>query len=175
MLYFCKKILKHMCRNNLNLVFSFILGTMVLLSCQSDSKEREAARQSLEGSNGMETVVTEGGEDQIFSGPKTSIEFAEMEFDYGTVNSGDEVTKEFAFKNTGKEPLILRDVKASCGCTTPEWPKEPLSPGESGIIKAVFNTAGKSGNQVKTITVQANTTPSETVLTLKGDVLLEEK
>ncbi len=82
--------------------------------------------------------------------------FAETKFDFGNIKQGDIVEHVFKFKNTGNAPLVIKQVDVTCGCTTPEWPKEPIAPGKSGTIKAVFNSAGKMGQQNKVITVQSN-------------------
>jgi len=60
------------------------------------------------------------------------------------------------FKNVGKEPLIFTKVKASCSCTVPEWPKDPILPGKSSVLKVSFNTAGKSGPFSKTVYIYSN-------------------
>ena len=101
---------------------------------------------------------------------KTTVAFEEMNYNWGSVTDGDKVTHVFKFKNTGKTPLILADVKGSCSCTTPEWPKTPIAPGKSGEIKAIFDSKGKVGSQTKTVTVTANTDPAQIVLMIKGEV-----
>ncbi len=103
-------------------------------------------------------------------GPTTTIEFEESVFDFGTVNEGDKVEHIYKFKNTGNEPLKISSAKGSCGCTVPEWPKEPIAPGAGGEIKVVFNTKGKKNNQTKAVTITANTDPNPTRITIKGVV-----
>jgi hypothetical protein len=101
--------------------------------------------------------------------PKTQITFSESSYDFGTITKGDNVEHSYAFTNTGDEPLIITNAKASCGCTVPDWPKEPIAPGEGGEIPVVFN--GRSaGTQNKTITITANTNPPKTRLTIRGKV-----
>ena len=63
---------------------------------------------------------------------------------------------DFEFKNIGTEPIILSGVQASCGCTTPTWPKEPILPGKTAKVTATYNTQGRPGNFVKTITINSN-------------------
>lgn len=77
--------------------------------------------------------------------------------DLGTVKEGPEVEVAYKFKNTGDHPLIISDVRASCGCTIPEKPQEPFEPGTTGTIRAKFTTKGHVGANVKSITVTANT------------------
>lgn len=78
----------------------------------------------------------------------------------GTVNEGAQVEVSFRFKNTGTKPLVIANVTASCGCTIPETPQQPFAPGEEGVIKAKFDSKGRTGEQRKHISVDANTTPS---------------
>jgi hypothetical protein len=80
------------------------------------------------------------------------IKFNEIEHNFGNGPQGKPVSHEFVFTNTGTEPLILESVKASCGCTTPEWSKEPIMPGKTGVIKAQYNMA-REGSFRKSITV----------------------
>ena len=89
-------------------------------------------------------------------------------YDFGTLTEGDTVEHVFAFTNTGEFPLIINNITASCGCTTPEWPHEPVAPGEKSSVKVRFNSRGKSGTQNKTITIFANTDPSMTDLHFKA-------
>jgi Protein of unknown function (DUF1573) len=104
------------------------------------------------------------------AGPATTIQYEKDKHDFGTANEGDEVKHVFKFKNTGKEPLVISNARGSCGCTVPDWPKEPVAPGASGEIKVVFNTKGKVGHQSKRVTVTANTEPTETFLEVFGEV-----
>jgi len=101
----------------------------------------------------------------------TSITFAESTHDFGTVKEGESVTHVFKFKNSGAKPLTIFDAKGSCGCTVPEYPKEPIAPGATGEIKVVFNSKGKKGLETKYVTLNANTEPAETRLTIKANVL----
>lgn len=91
-------------------------------------------------------------------------------YDFGALTEGDTVEHSFAFTNTGEFPLIINNITASCGCTTPEWPREPVAPGATASIQVRFNSRGKMGQQNKTITVFANTDPSMTDLQFKAMV-----
>ena len=81
-------------------------------------------------------------------------------YDFGTITEGDTVEHNFAFTNSGEFPLIINNITASCGCTTPEWPRDPIAPGQESSIKVRFNSKGKMGVQNKTITIFANTEPA---------------
>lgn len=96
-----------------------------------------------------------------------TISFTETMHDYGDIKKGSEGTYIFTFKNTGNIPLVLTNVRSSCGCTTPAWPKEPIVPGETGEIKVKYNT-NTLGSFHKTITVLSNA--QTVVLTIKGSV-----
>jgi hypothetical protein len=98
------------------------------------------------------------------------ITFAEKEFDFGTINEGDIVEHRFKFTNTGKVPLSILNARSSCGCTTPEWPRDPIPPGGTGEIYAKFNSEGRVNEQSKLIIVTANTYPNESKVKLKGFV-----
>jgi hypothetical protein len=89
--------------------------------------------------------------------------------DFGKIKQGVPVTHEFKFTNTGKVPLIITNVSASCGCTTPSWTKDPVPPGQSGSVKATFS-AGAIGAFDKSVTVTANIEPGFIQLKIKGEV-----
>lgn len=82
----------------------------------------------------------------------SKIQFVSEEHDFGNGPQGTPVSHEFVFKNTGTQPLVLLDVKASCGCTTPSWTKEPIMPGQTGKIETKYNMA-RAGSYRKSITV----------------------
>lgn len=97
------------------------------------------------------------------------IEFETEVIDYGTIEQGADGVREFKFKNTGKSPLIISNAKGSCGCTVPSWPKEPIKPGESGVIKVKYDTR-RVGPINKSVTVYSNATTPVKVLRIKGTV-----
>ena len=102
------------------------------------------------------------------NGPK--IEFTNTTHDYGEIKKGGDGNCEFTFTNTGNEPLILSNVRASCGCTTPSWTKAPVMPGKTGVIKVRYNT-NNIGGFSKRVTVNSNSVTTPTVtLTIKGTV-----
>ena len=89
--------------------------------------------------------------------------------DFGTIPQGTPVTYNFNFKNTGKSPLVLSSVVGSCGCTTPEWPKEPVKPGATATIKVTYNAAA-AGTFTKNVTITSNAATPQTILYIKGEV-----
>lgn len=98
------------------------------------------------------------------------INMKEDTYEFGTVKEGEKVEHKFVFSNGGKTPLIISNVSASCGCTTPEYPKNPIKPGDSGTIRVVFDSQNQVGVQHKIITVLSNAQPSRTILHLRGEV-----
>lgn len=99
------------------------------------------------------------------------IEFETRSHDFGNLKEGTEAEKVFYFTNQGNAPIVVQEVKASCGCTTPEWTREPVLPTQKGMIKAVYHSAGRPGNFYKTITVISNATEPTLQLTIKGNVI----
>lgn len=100
------------------------------------------------------------------------ITFAKTDHDFGKIKEeGGRVTTVFEFKNEGMEALVLSSVKASCGCTTPNWSKAPIEPGETGTITVTYNPNGRPGRFMKTITVTSNASNSPAKLFIKGEVI----
>lgn len=99
------------------------------------------------------------------------IKFDKIEHDFGKIKEGTLATYSFTFHNTGKVPLVLSSVTASCGCTAPEWSKDPIPPGGTGTIKVVFNSYGRPGQFHKFVTVKSNA-GADITLTIKGEVVL---
>ncbi len=98
----------------------------------------------------------------------SKIKFATDEHDFGTIPEGPAVSYDFMFTNTSKQPIQLEHVQASCGCTTPNWSKDPILPGKTSKITATYNTKGRPGNFYKTITVRS--TAGTKTLKIKGVV-----
>lgn len=121
---------------------------------------------------GFGVVAQSTTEEQLQNGPK--ITFAEASHDFGDITQGDRVTYVFKYENTGNEPLILSNVRTTCGCTAPNWSREPLAPGESADLTISFNSRGKSGMQNKIITVMSNSVNSEERVKITANVLMPE-
>jgi len=96
--------------------------------------------------------------------------FQDTSYNFGWMGEGERVEHEFSFKNTGKTPLIVAGATSTCGCTVPEFSKEPIPPGGSGSLKVTFSSAGKSGHVLKSITVSSNAYPTVRVLTITADI-----
>jgi hypothetical protein len=107
---------------------------------------------------------------QVALAQAPAIVFSEDTHNFGEAAQGEFVKHTFKFKNTGDADLVLSNVKASCGCTVPEWPREAIKPGGSGEIQVTFSTAGKSGFQKKAVTIMANTEPQTKIIYIEGNV-----
>ena len=100
------------------------------------------------------------------------ITFEKTEHDFGKINEADgRVSVVFEFKNEGMSPLVLSNVRASCGCTTPTWTKEPVEPGQKGSITVTYNPNGRPGRFQKTVTITSNASEPTTKVFIKGEVI----
>ena len=103
---------------------------------------------------------------------KAVIAADETSHDFGQIKEADrKVSATFVVKNTGDAPLAITRVIASCGCTTPEWTKEPIAPGASGNIKITYDPKGRPGPFSKTISVYSNGKTGSFILTIRGEVI----
>jgi len=89
---------------------------------------------------------------------------------FGEIEEGEKVSYVFKFTNTGGSDLVIASAQGSCGCTVPEYPKEPVKPNQKGEIKVTFDSSGKPGMQSKTVTLVANSVPATKVLTISAEV-----
>lgn len=135
--------------------FSAALLAFIFVSCDVQDKDKQAT-------GAAEKTVPTG---------VTTVEIIDSTFDFGQVTEGEIVEFNFRFKNTGTNPLVVTNVAASCGCTVPEKPEQPIRPGEIGFIKAKFDTDKRPGEAMKTVTVTSNAAPAFPELILKGKVL----
>lgn len=139
--------------------------SVLVTSCANDNQEQGVS------TNDITNSASANGEDK---GSLPEIKFEEEEHDFGRITQGEKVSYAFKFKNIGKGNLIIASAAGSCGCTVPEFPKEPVLPGQEGKINVVFNSEGKSGIQEKTITVVTNCEPSTRIIRIKTDVIVAE-
>jgi LEA14-like dessication related protein len=136
-----------------------------LTACQNKSTTNETSN-TLAVAN--QSSSTENSAIADPDAPKVQVEKAIYEF--GEIKQGEKVSYTFKFKNVGKTPLIITNASATCGCTQPEYPKEPIKPGDEGTINVTFNSAGKEGLQDKVVTITSNANPAFEQLHLVGNV-----
>jgi hypothetical protein len=101
----------------------------------------------------------------------TEVKFTESEFNFGDIPNNDTFVHMFEFTNVGKHEFIIARAVGSCGCTVPEYPKDPIAPGASGKVRVRFDSHGKHGNFTKTVTLTCNTANRQEVLYIKGNVI----
>ncbi len=150
--------------------------TLLTTSCDKlqNKTEGESSETAVASTTPAEATVANPNltNEQVMSNAAAPVmTFAEMEHDFGNIKPGAVVKHTFTFKNTGKSPLIISSASATCGCTTPDWTKEPVAPGAEGKIDVQFDSHGKTGQQSKTITIEANTQPSTNQIAIKTNIL----
>lgn len=138
------------------LVFIFVIA---IAACGTKESKNSA----------VEIPLTSDGKVDTSKLPKFS--FANDSYDFGQIKQGEKVSYSFKFKNVGSSPLIISSASASCGCTVPSYPEEPIQPGQESQIDVVFDSQGKMGMQTKTVTLVSNTIPNTKVLYLRGEIL----
>jgi Rieske Fe-S protein len=163
---------------NFRILGFFAFALFVLASCGAD-KAGTAAPDTTATPVSNQAATTPATTTPVTTpevpvGPLTTVEFEETTYDYGEIMEGEKVVHNYKFTNTGKEPLIISNAKGSCGCTVPDWPREPIAPGASSEIKVQFDSKGKGkvegAAQSKRVTITANTDPANSYLTIKGTV-----
>ena len=134
----------------------------IMASCNNQGAEQSAATNKIDSTaNTVETI----------SSDSPAFKFVKESFDFGEITQGEIISYDFKFTNIGKSPLIITNALATCGCTVPDYPKEPVAPGAEGIIKVVFDSSGKLGMQNKVISITANTVPGNTQINILGNVV----
>ncbi len=164
------------------LSFALFVAMVAATSCKNEKSETATDAATAAAAPGATADPGASGSvppEAAPTGPTTTMEFTEMVYDFGEVVEGEHVKYAFKFKNTGSEPLIISDAKGSCGCTVPDWPREPVAPGASSEIRVEFDSKGKGSDdgqkQTKKVTVTANTNPPQTYLTITGVVKKDPK
>lgn len=157
----------------------FVIATLVLTSCKDRAAEKRIAElesrlaqleTSKAASPAANPATTTPAPDVKPEGPLPVAVFETTDRDFGTITEGQKVTHIYKIKNTGEAPLIIQSAAPSCGCTVPDWTKDPIPVGGSGFVKAEFDSNGKAGVNNKTVVVTANTWPKTTTLRFKAMV-----
>ncbi|MEO6301696.1 MAG: DUF1573 domain-containing protein [Bacteroidia bacterium] len=143
-----------------------LIAVFIVSLCSCNNKEQDGV--------GSDIVNNSASADGKNNSNLAEIKFEEEEFDFGKITQGEIVSHAFIFKNTGKSNLIISGASGSCGCTVPEWPKEPIKAGAENKINVVFSSEGKKGLQDKTITIITNCEPSTRILRIKTEIIVAE-
>lgn len=156
------------------LIIAFAINACTNKKVENNIKSLEKRVAALEAKSGITPVAEAPSTPAVGTGSDTEIpvmSFETTEYDFGSVNEGDVVDYTFKFKNTGNFPLIINKATATCGCTVPEWPKDPIAVGGSGEIRVKFNSKNRSNLQTKYVNINANTKPEVTRLKITGMVV----
>ena len=163
-----------------NSLFFFAVLLIIFTACKDRNAEKRIAElesrlKELEGKKqavapGVAATPVQASEatEEKPAGPLPKMEFQTTDHDFGTIKEGDIVEYTYAFKNTGEGPLIIQGAQPSCGCTVPDFTKEPIPVGGTGYVRAKFDSSGKTDHVTKSITVTANTFPKQTILRFKA-------
>ena len=140
--------------------FLLVLFSVCMIMAQNEEKKTIAKEEIEKASEQIENIT----------GPH--MDFETLVMDYGEIAQGSDPLRKFKFTNNGIEPLVIKNAKGSCGCTVPDYPKEPIFPGESASIDVRYDT-NRIGQFTKTVTLTTNMEEEKVVLTIKGNVKKE--
>lgn len=142
-------------------IISLLVVIAVCLSCNNNTGADNRSK-------GNEDSTT----DKIGTLKNPEIKFEKQQHNFGIIQQGEKVTYSFKFRNVGLADLIIKDAKASCGCTVPKYPREPIASGDEGLIEVVFDSNGRTGKQLKTITVWTNCQPEQIKLEIVSEIVV---
>ncbi len=152
-------------------------AAITIASCKEADKQAETSTSTATTTSEATTTATAANtpvapqQNTVDPASLTKVEWLDgMDKDFGKIEEGKTLEVSFRFKNVGDKPLVISNVSASCGCTVPETPKEPFQPGQTGVIKASFNSSGKVGPNSKQVNVFANLDPAMTTLNFRVEV-----
>jgi len=141
-----------------------LLAAAIITACGNNAEPKKISTDIISISQSADSVV----EQQLLEKGGPQFSFEKVEHDFGTITQGEQAEYSFKFTNTGNQDLLIANALASCGCTVPEYSKEPIKPGVQGLIKVKFNSDYRLDGFEKSITIIANTLPGETLLRIKG-------
>ncbi len=148
--------------------FILAIAALSFAACRNANNQTSAAQSTV--SVGNDTSKTA----KVAPADAPVIVFERDIYDFGKIEQGEKVQHDFKLKNTGKTPLIVTNATATCGCTVPQKPGQPILPGKEGIVSVVFNSEGKMGMQDKVVTITSNANPSVSTVHLVGEVLAKK-
>lgn len=138
----------------------FALASLALVSCK-----KENAALTIDDATAKKAELAHAN-----AGKMPIIKFENTEHDFGTIKAGEKVEYTYKFANDGTADLLITDAKASCGCTVPDYTKTPVAPGKTGEVHVVFDSAGKSGEVSKTVTLTLNTEKGNETVSFKANI-----
>lgn len=143
------------------------VAVIALAACGQNDKKTEDGKIPTSVVN---IPATAAGTDTVAAAMKPIMEFTDTLHNFGKIHEGEVVSHEFTFTNKGKTPLVISSASGSCGCTVPEYPKDPVLPGQAATLKVTFNSAGKGGHQEKSVTLITNSIRGRQMLFIQAEV-----
>ncbi|NIF03846.1 DUF1573 domain-containing protein [Chryseobacterium sp. Tr-659] len=165
-------------KKTLSIIALSIIG-FGLVSCKKENKETQSAETAAHDSasttgpllvDSSRTSVHHEAAAPVSNEPSTTVALSENNFDFGKIKKGDKVEHVYEVTNTGKNPLIISEVKPGCGCTAPDFTKEPIMPGKKGKVTLHFDSSSFDGNVQKYADVFANVEKSPIRLTFTANI-----
>jgi hypothetical protein len=144
------------------------LSVITLFACNNQPKQEE--NKNLLPTDLVNNPRSAAGTDTTALNEMAEMQFRDTVHDFGAIKEGESVTYDFEFTNTGKKPLVISNAAGSCGCTVADFPREPMAPGKSSVVKVQFSSIGKHGHQEKSVSLTTNSKRGTHVLYIKGDV-----
>ena len=141
-----------------------LLSTFIAFLAACENADKKTAEATVPATTEQTTAPTAAAD-------VTTVQWLDSAQNFGKVTDGEKVMITFHFKNTGTKPLVIANVQASCGCTVPSKPEEPIAPGAEGKITAEFNSEGRVGKASKYVNVTLNTKQGFASLLFEGEVL----
>lgn len=149
---------------------SYYCASLMLLALSCKQADNNPAKpQDALSPEVVNNPATASGTDSKKGVPE--FKFEQETWDFGQIQDGEKISFAYQFTNVGDAELVIRAANGSCGCTVPEFPKDPIPPGGKGIINVTFDSNGKTGMQHKTVTIISNTIPNTKVINVTGEVL----
>lgn len=162
-------------KKTLSIIALSVIG-LGLVSCKKENKEVAGTETSV-GADSAETITPVAGDSAVAPAgtpasnqPLTTIALSESNFDFGKIKKGDKVEHIYEVTNTGTNPLVISEVKPGCGCTAPDFTKEPIMPGKKGKITLHFDSTNFDGNVSKFADVFANVEKTPIKLTFTANI-----
>jgi len=150
---------------------SLFVVVVLLAGCAGNAEQKkEDAENGLLSTELVSNPYSAKGLDTVSYNDLPTMDFRDTVHDFGALSEGEKAVYSFDFTNNGKTPLIISNASGSCGCTVADFPRDPVAPGASGIIKVVFDSQGKTGHQEKSIAITTNSKRGIHMLYIKGDV-----
>ncbi len=147
-------------------ILALAVSFSTIVSCKKGNAAAKVKQENVTIANQRDKEINQGAPE---------IAFDKETHDFGVVEEGFVVETSFKVTNTGKSDLVITDAKATCGCTVPTWPKEPIKPGATAEIQVKFNTSGKPNKQSKTVTLTTNTAKGQEQVKVTGMVTPKSK